>query len=117
MKRSHQEAMTTSDDFMPTDEIMRIVYEIQADPSTETVRFNKYKTRYADFATRYPNLFMSCCAPDFDINRLEYMLRMKNAVDNRRITQEAASAQIGEKMFNQYVKPIVDEQSKQNEKK
>jgi hypothetical protein len=114
-KRTHDE-MQATDDFMPNDDILRIVQEIVADPEEESVKFNKYKSRYSTFAHRYPHLFMSVCESNFDMNRLQYMLRMKSAIDQQRLSQHQASVQVGQFMYNKYVKPIVDTSSKDEPK-
>lgn len=104
------------EEFMMNDEILRIVEEIQADASDSTTRFHKYKARYPEFAKRYPNLFESCCEPNFDIQRLRYMLNLKAAIDNKETTQEKASVEVGQRLFAQYVKPFVSEQKHKNPK-
>lgn len=106
-KRTYDQ-MAAESEFMPNDEIIRIVEEIVADSAEEESKFNTYKDKYNTFANRYPHLFMAACAPNFDMNRLRYMLRMKDAVDKDRLTQHQASVQIGNHMFTQYVKPFVD---------
>ncbi len=103
-------------DFMMNDEIMRIVEEIQADSSDATTRFHKYKARYPEFASRYPNLFESCCEPKFDMDRLRYMLNLKASIDNKQITHEKASVEVGQRLFTEYVNPIVNDQKTKKEK-
>ena len=97
-------------EFMMNDEILRIVEEIQADPSDATTRFHKFKARYPEFVTRYPNLFDSCCEPNFDMQRLRYMLNLKASIDNKETTHEQASVEIGQRLFAKYVNPFVKDQ-------
>lgn len=70
--------------------------------------------RHKDFSIDYPGLF-NMIAEDpknFDRNRLLSMLNMKDNIDTNKITHEAASSQIGQQYYNEYVKPLVDDLDK-----
>lgn len=49
-------------------------------------------------------LFEMSTQHDFDINRLQFMLQMKDKIENANISQHDASAVIGQVLFNDYVK-------------
>ena len=49
-----------------------------------------------------------------DMNRLKFMLNMINKVNNNEITEHNASVQIGEKLVNEYVKPMIDKLETKN---
>ncbi len=106
----------SDDQYMPNEEILRIAEEIVADTSDTNVKITKYRSRYGNFAERYPFLFLAACEPNFDMNRLRYMLQMKEAVDKQRLTQHQASVEVGTFMYNEYVKPIVDNNAKNKPK-
>jgi hypothetical protein len=44
---------------------------------------------------------------DFEMNRLIDMLKMKDAIDAKKITSEQASVHIGQKYADEYVTPLV----------
>lgn len=63
--------------------------------------------KYPDFASRYPFLFDMVCQDDFDMNRFKYMLEMREKVTARNMSHYDASKEIGQKMFDIYVKDKV----------
>ena len=54
---------------------------------------------------------------NYDKNILSYMLNMRNRVLNDECSVESASRVIGNKFFNKYVSPVVDDLDKNKAKK
>lgn len=89
---------------MDVDEIRSIVNDLRTLGNSENKRQREGKRRYAAFAERYPMLFEMACKDNFDMQRFEYMLNLRASIDNRQTTVEAASREVGQRMFDIYVK-------------
>jgi hypothetical protein len=74
--------------------------------------------KFGEFRERYPTLFQIIVDnPDnFEERRLIEMLRMRERVSQRNVSYENASIQIGQKYFDEFVKPIVGNSSQSPEK-
>ncbi len=74
----------------------------------------RLQEKYGNFRERYPTLFQLIVdnSGQFEERRLLEMLRMRERVSNSNISYENASIQIGQKYFDEYVKPIVDTNGK-----
>jgi len=105
-KRAHDDVDANE---LENDEILRVVEEMAQDTSRSPKEKKKYYQRkFPEFAERYNALFEMACRPNFDMPRLRYMLAMRSRIQSQSLTVEQASAQVGQAMFNHYVKPIVD---------
>lgn len=91
------------------DEIMAIIQEIQADADTFKNKQLKYERMHPEFAEQLPMLFEMACSPNMDMQKLNYMLGMRASILNRQSTPEMASANVGQKFFDIYVKPLVNQ--------
>lgn len=94
-------------DGLSSSEIMRIIREMQQSRLSEEQRKGFYSKRYVKFAERYQVLFEMACRPDMDMKKLEYMLSMREHVLRGSMSVDNASQHVGQKMFDEYVKPIV----------
>lgn len=99
-----------ADEELSSDEILTIVRDIMTAPLTVKDKARVYRTKYPEFAERYEHLFNMACEPNFEFEKLEYMIRLREKVNTGRMTFENASKQVGQKMFDEYVKPMVDKQ-------
>ena len=68
---------------------------------------------YAHFQSTYPMLFDMCCSERFDINTLKYMMDMMHKINHGKETEESASIEVGQTIFDRYVSPIVDKLEKE----
>lgn len=91
-------------------DIMQIVREIQSSHLPEEQRKGFYSKRYKKFAENHGVLFEMACRPNMDMEKLEYMLNMRDRITKGKMSVENASKKVGQKMFDEYVKPIVGEQ-------
>lgn len=82
--------------------------------SKEPNKEEHFKVKYKNFATKYPMLFQMCCKDDFDYDRLCYMLNMIKNVSDNKLSYEDASKQVGQKMYDEYVDPLIKQQEKNN---
>ena len=91
-----------------SEEIIAIVNDIVASTLPVTERKTEYTKKYPEFVERYPVLFASSCEDNFDYNRFKYMMRMREQVTSNKKTLEDASKEVGQRMFDAYVKPKLD---------
>jgi hypothetical protein len=96
---------------MTSDDIVEVVQDIVT--TTSMVRSAQVSkdlnvVKYPEFAKAFPVLFASACEPGFDIGRFMYMIQMRNEVKNEKRTMEDASKEVGQSLFDEYVKPIMN---------
>jgi hypothetical protein len=60
---------------------------------------------HSEFVETHPKLFEKLMEDKVDMEQLNYILKMYENVQKKRTPFEAASKQIGQRMFDQYVKP------------
>lgn len=53
-------------------------------------------------------LYEKICEDDFDMDRFKYMIELREQIHKKQQTVESASMEVGQRLFNIYVKPIVD---------
>ena len=97
-----------SPDDLPSDVIMNIVREIRSRPGTTKEKELWVEKQYPEFADRYKALMKMACESTFDMDRLEYLIRLREQVRNNERTVDDASKEVGQTMFDIYVKPVVD---------
>lgn len=102
-KRTRDETM----DHLSTDDIRKIVLEIACAAGTTKDKEKTFRKRHAEFAERYPALFEMVCQPTFDMGRLNYMLNMREKVIQQDRTIDDASKEVGQVLFDEYVKPVL----------
>jgi hypothetical protein len=107
MKRSHDETTEQTEQYT-TDEIIAIVQTIVGQSGTQKEKHRIFRKSFPEFVEKYPMLFQMACEPDFNMERLVYMLRMRDAVNQQNVSQHQASVSVGENLFQEYVKPLVD---------
>ena len=115
MKRPHEDSAPSEQ--YSSEEIIAIIQTIVAQGGTSKEKQRMFRKSFPEFVEKYPNLFQMSCEPDFNIDRLAYMLRMRDAVDEQKVTQHQASVSVGENLFQEYVKPLIDAAPAQNPKK
>lgn len=77
--------------------------------------FGEYKAKlekeYKSFSERYPSLFLMIIEKNhkFDMNKLEHMLGLYKKIEKKEITTKDASIHVGQKYYDEYVKPVIDE--------
>ena len=101
--------LISNTDHWKTEEILHIVDTIHKSGSNVSEREAINKTRYADFLKRYPMLFMMACEDHYDKSVLSYMMNMRNKVLSDECSVESASRVIGNKFFNKFVSPVVND--------
>lgn len=100
---------------LTSDEIISKVREIITRQGNVKEKQRYFRKTMPEFAERYPALFNMACDPEFDssrMERLEYMLRMRDNVSSNKISQHNASVKVGENLYTEYVKPLVDKTKK-----
>jgi hypothetical protein len=86
-------------------EIVKTIYEYKASPKD---KMRIFRRQYPTFAESYPTLFEMSCQPHFNMNQFRQMLFMLNKVQTQELSQDEASAVVGQSLFNTFVKPKLD---------
>jgi len=88
--------------------LMTIANEIRQSPIPRDRKKDAFTEKYPDFAASYPQLLEMCTDPTADFAQLAYLLGQMKAVEDRAVTFEQASVQVGQVFADRYVTPIVD---------
>lgn len=100
-KRSREDKLSSS-------EVMAIIKDIRSINGTEKQRIDASMKKYPDFAEDYPHLLKMACETTFDMSRLEYMLNLRDSINHKKVTFEDASKEIGQVMFDAYIRDKID---------
>jgi hypothetical protein len=100
---------------MDSDEIKRIVEEIRK--SKVRSKSEYFKKKYKQFEEQYPMLFKTACDDTTDENILYYLINMLEKVQKKEMTEHVASVNVGQKLYDDYVKPLVGETEQGEEPK
>ena len=73
--------------------------------------------KYSDFSMKYPVIFLKTLEGGLDMNQFSYMIEMASNVNDEKVSKHDASVKIGEKLVNEYVKPILGNNKKTSLKK
>ena len=96
---------------MKSDDIINIVKDIIT-TSSMLMSVQKSKdilsVKYPEFSKAFPILFAAACEPNFDMKRFLYMINMRDKITNKTTSFEDASKEVGQALFDEYVKPIVN---------
>lgn len=84
---------------------MDIVRRIRSIHGSARERQSYALRHFPDFCERYERLLGMACEDHFDLNNLEYMLRMREAIRGQQMTVDQASAQVGQVFFDRFVQP------------
>lgn len=70
----------------------------------EMAKYEKLKTEFEFFSTRYPMLFDMCIRDgEFDWSSLNYFLTMRSRIINNQMSSEEASTKVGKEWFDKFV--------------
>jgi hypothetical protein len=87
-------------------EILDIVHIIQK--SNIQNKEEHFFEIYSDFAEKYPHLYKYVCNNSkIQYDMLEFMLDKIFDIDSNITTQNKASEEVGTKLFDEYVKPVI----------
>lgn len=92
---------------LSNEELLVIVGVARAFEGSAKERRGMMERKYPDFLARYPFLFDMACQDNFDMERFQYMLNMRARVMGQDMSHYDASKEIGQKMFDVYVKDKV----------
>lgn len=65
--------------------------------------------KFSEFAEECPTLFEGVVKERLDTEKLNYMLNMSRNVNKGNLTFDQASVVVGQKLYDEYVKPVVGE--------
>lgn len=100
---------------MEPKEILKIAKEIRN--SSHPNKKLSFTAKYKSFTQQYPLLFDMCCDDSSDFSHLEFMIEMMQKVQDNKKSAEVANVDVGQKMFDHFVKPLVDMEKEQKGKK
>lgn len=95
---------------MPTDE--DIIQDILSNPKKQSK--TQFQTTYPEFFRRCPVLSEKLFDPNMDRGMLQYMLKQKQQIMEQGVTEHEASVNVGNRLVNQYVKPMLNSDTKTN---
>jgi hypothetical protein len=70
------------------------------------------KTRYSEFAEKYPMLFKALFDPAMDIRQINYMIHMLGMIGSGGKTLHDASKAVGAQLADKYINSVVDTRKK-----
>ncbi len=86
--------------------ISEIIQEIQSSKVNNKETY--FKNLYPEFEKKYPHLFKMSCETIIDNNILNFMLSKLNNIKNNNITQNDASIDVGQILFDKYIDPKIN---------
>ena len=104
MTKRTREQQDDDNDQLPSNELLQIVKEINAYKGNYKMRKSVFSKKYPEFVKRYEHLFEMACEDGFDFERFLYMLNLRDKITTKATTLEAASVEVGQKMFDVYIK-------------
>tara|TARA_B100000035_G_C20937250_1_gene525772 strand:- start:737 stop:1060 length:324 start_codon:yes stop_codon:yes gene_type:complete len=72
------------------------------------------KEKYPEFNESHPEIFKSVLSGSLDMNMFKYMISMLKKMERGNITERNASIEVGQVLVDKYVKPLVDDNKKNN---
>lgn len=66
---------------------------------------------FPEFYKLYPTLFSVCCSGT-DMNHLNMMIELLQHVNSNKMTTHVASVEVGQKLYDSFVKPGIDSGAK-----
>lgn len=82
---------------------MSLVKKIR-DEATELNEEEQIK-KYYSFFDKYPAIFWMARDKSMDLNRFQWMLNLKEKIDNGEVSKEDMDKAMGQMMFNEFVEP------------
>jgi acetyl-CoA carboxylase beta subunit len=92
---------------MDTPQLKLCIKLMKHDVEQNTFSEEELKSRYPSFFKQCPTLFAMIYRKDLDDQKLNMMLSYFAQVKEGSMTYENASKDVGQKLFDEYVKPIV----------
>ena len=92
---------------MPTDE--DIIQDILKNPHQQSK--TQFQVTYPYFFRRCPVLSEKLFDPNIDRGMLRYMLQQKQQIMEQGVTEHEASVNVGNRLVNQYVKPMCNKET------
>lgn len=100
MKRTRED----DESKLSSDEIRKIIADIRGMVGSEKRKRDLCEKKYPDFFVKCPHLCKLACEETFDFAQLDYMLAMRDSIDKKERSFEDASKEVGEVMFDKYIK-------------
>ena len=91
---------------VPTDDIIKVIDYVMNDSKSNIETIIDCEQNFFDIIINIPLIFFKVCneRKDFNKNQLVMMLKMKESVENKSISQHDASVNIGSVLVDKYVK-------------
>lgn len=102
--------MEESSELIETSEIKRIIKEVLDSKLPSKERYIYFEKKYPEFTNHLSTLVQMACEPNFDLERFNYMMDMKDKIANKQETEDTASVKVGQKLFDEFVTPVIGKQ-------
>ena len=88
---------------------LKDVLEEMKDSSLKGEEKQKYfVSKYNQLANKYPMIFKKASEPNFDYQKMFWMIDKQDNVNRKNISQHEASIEIGEELVNEHIKPVLN---------
>ena len=68
----------------------------------------KMQEEFHDLNKKQPSIFKMCMEGSMDVERLTFMINMIKKVKSNNISEHDASVQVGQRLVDEFVKPIIE---------
>ena len=93
----------TSDGRLSNEEIISIVADIRSYHGAMSDKIEEFTHKYKDFSENYPSLFEMACNDGFDVEKFNYMLRLRKQIETSERSVEDTSKEVGQKFYDIYM--------------
>lgn len=102
--------MEESSELIETSEVKRVIKEVIASKLPSKERYIHFEKKYPEFTNHLSTLVQMACEPDFDMERFNYMMEMRDKISNKQETEDSASVKVGQTLFDKFVTPVIGKQ-------
>jgi len=88
--------------------LKEVIYEITNDTTLYKSNDEKhkfYEHKYQTLSDKYKMIIKKACEPDFDVQKLLWMIDMRYQIDKKELTTHEASIEVGKNLVDEYIKP------------
>ena len=91
---------------MNSNEIEKIIIEMNNYPNNSS-KSEVFGKKYPLFKEKYEKMFEIASSRPLEIDKLRFMLKQLDKIQNNQLDQHQASVKVGQKLYNQYIEPKI----------
>lgn len=91
---------------MDSKEIEKIIAEMNKYPNNGE-KAEVFGKKYPEFKEKYEKMFEIACTRQLELDKLRFMLKQLEKMQNNELDQHQASVKVGQKLYDQYVEPKI----------